>query len=102
ARVQQDRALAVQAQLVAREEARALVVEAVLAAARARHVAEAVEEREALAVLEDPDRVALARGGGEHVPAIADADRFLERRDVLHAAARRTDGERRGRCATRA
>ena len=80
--------------LVAREEARALVVEAMLAASHARDVAEAVEEDEALAVLEHSCGVARARGGREHVPAILDADRLVGKLDRLHAAAARTGAAR--------
>ncbi len=80
--------MAVEAQLVTRQEARSLGVQAVLAAARSRHVAIAVEEREALAVLEDAGRIAGARGGREDIPAVLDADRFVRRRFVLHAEAR--------------
>ena len=87
--VEQDRSLAVEPHLVAREEARALVVEAMLAASHARDVAEAVEEDEALAVLEHPCGVARACGCREHVPAILDADRLVGKLDRLHAAAAR-------------
>src|SRR6185312_7876350 len=87
--VEEHRALPREAQLVSREEARALVIDAVLPGAGARHVPEAVEEGEGVAMLQHAPRVAGARGGGEHIPLVADADRFLERDRILHALALR-------------
>jgi hypothetical protein len=91
--IEEEGTLAVQAQLVARQEASALVIEAVLAAAGPRDVAIAVEERKALAVLEHAGRIPRARRGGEDVPAVLDADRFVGRRLVLHAAGRTPVGD---------
>src|SRR5205823_3245630 len=89
ARIEQDRTPALEAQLVAREEACPLVVEAMLAAAHARGVAETVEEREALAMLEHTRRLARARRGREDVPTVLDADGLFGKLDRLHAAAAR-------------
>ena len=77
-RAQDQRPLASELELEAREEAGVLVVEAELAEPHRGDVAEAIEHRERVAVLEHPRAVVDAGRAGEDVEPVLDPDEVLE------------------------
>ena len=70
ARIEQEQTVLVQEQPEARQKARALVIETQLSHPDRRHVAEAVENGERVAVFQYPRAVIDSRGGGEDVELV--------------------------------